>query len=327
MSSVHIREVIDKRALTQFIDFPWNLYRSYPYWVPIPKLIQKKIFHPRHPFHKTADMAKWIAIKNGEIVGRIAATVNHAYNKIYSEQKGFFGFFESINDQSVAANLLQTAQRWMGKRGIRTMEGPFNPSINYESGLLVEGFNDFPQIMMTYNPPYYADLLESQGFSKVKDFYAYKFSAPFEIPDVIRKVAERAAKKSGVSVRSLDKKLWGYEVAKIRDVYNSSWKENWGFVPMDDSEFACMAKDMKSIIEEKLVVVLEKKGQMVGFMLVLPDYNQIFKKIPSGRLFPFGLFTLWGGKKTYQTHPGYGVGHCGRVPKNWTGYFALRQGS
>ena len=297
MNSIRVREVTNKGSLTQFIDFPWSIYHSYPYWVPIPKLIQKKIFYSKHPFHKTADMAKWTASKNGETVGRIVAIVNHVYNKVHSEKKGFFGFFESINDKSVAATLLQTAQRWLIRKGMNTITGPFNPSINYESGLLVEGFDDFPQLMMTYNPPYYADLLESQGFLKIKDFYAYKMLFPFEYPDVIRKIAERAVKKSDITVRRLNKRRWKNEVADIRDIYNSSWEQNWGFVPMDTNEFDCMAKDMKSIIEENLVWVLEKKGQMIGFMLVLPDYNQVFKKIPSGRLFPFGFFKILTGKK------------------------------
>ena len=297
MTDVRILEVVGKKELTQFIDLPWSLYQSYPYWIPTPKLIQKQIFHPKHPFYKTADMAKWIAVKNGQVVGRIAAIVNHAYNKAHSEKKGFFGFFESSNDKSIASTLLRTAEQWLVGRGMNSMSGPFNPSINYESGLLIEGFDDFPQIMMTYNPPYYAELLESQGFTKAKDFYAYKVSFPFEYPDLVRKIADRAAKRPNVTVRCLDKRRWKNEVASIRDIYNSSWKENWGFIPMGDDEFDVMAKDMKSIVDERLVIIVEDGGKMVGFMLVLPDYHRVFKKIPSGKLFPFGIFKLLTGKK------------------------------
>ena len=297
MSPFQVRQVTDKNTLAHFIDFPWSLYRSYPYWVPVPRLVQKQIFNPKHPFHKTADMAKWIILRDGAVVGRIAAIVNHAYNKTHLQKKGFFGFFESINDKSIAAALFQTAGEWLRERGMDTVAGPFNPSINYEAGLLIEGFDDFPQIMMTYNPPYYADLLEFQGFSKAKDFYAYKFLYPFDFPQVVRKAAERAAKNSDVTVRRLDKKRWKHEIANIRDIYNSSWEKNWGFVPMSNDEFDCMAKEMKSIVEEKLVCLVEKKGKTIGFMLVLPDYNQVFKKIPSGRLFPFGFFKILTGKK------------------------------
>ena len=297
MTGIRIVEANGKKELTQFIDLPWSLYQSYPYWIPIPKLIQKQIFNLKHPFYKTADMAKWMAIKDGKIVGRIAATINHVYNKTHNAKNGFFGFFESINDKLVASTLLKTAERWLVDRGMNLMSGPFNPSINYESALLIEGFNDFPQIMTTYNPPYYAELLESQGLAKAKDFYAYKVSFPFEYPDVIRKIANRSAKKSNVSVRCLDKRRWKHEVDSIRDIYNTSWEKNWGFLPMGNDEFEVMAKDMKSILNEKLVLIVEDKGQPVGFMLTLPDYNQVFKKIPSGHLFPFGLFTLLTGKR------------------------------
>ena len=297
LNNTRVLEVTGKRKLAQFIDLPWSLYSSYPYWVPIPKLIQKQVFNPKHPFHKTADMSKWIAVRDGQVVGRIAAVVNHAHNKTHNEKKGFFGFFESVNDKSVASALLKTAEHWLKGKGMSAMCGPFNPSINYESGLLVEGFDDFPQIMMTYNPPYYADLLEFWGLTKAKDFYAYKALFPFEYPDVIRKIADRAAKKTNVTVRRLDKSRWSHEVAAIRDIYNSSWKDNWGFIPMGKEEFDYIAKDMKFIAEERLIWIVEKDGMPIGFMLVLPDFNRVFKKIPSGRLFPFGIFTLLTGKK------------------------------
>ena len=297
MSNIQIEKIVNKRGLTQFIDLPWSLYRSYPHWIPVPKFIQKKKFHTNHPFYKNADMAKWIAIKDGEVVGRVAAIVNHVHNKVHSEKKGFFGFFESINDKSVASSLLKIAEEWVREKGMDAILGPYNPSINYDSGLLVEGFDHFPHIMMTYNPPYYADLLEFQGFSKAKDFYAYNVVFPFEYPDTFKEAAERATQKSDIVVRRLDKRRWKEEVAGMRDVYNESWEENWGNVPMSEEEFEHMANDMKPIVDERLVIILESKGRMIGFMLVLPNFNQVFKKIPSGHLFPFGFVHLLRAKK------------------------------
>ena len=297
MSNIKIKEVVSKRDLTRFIDLPWSLYRSYPHWIPVPKLIQKKKFHSNHPFYKTADMAKWIAIRKGEVVGRIAAIVNDVHNKVHSEKKGFFGFFESVNDKSVAFHLLRTAEEWLMQKGMDAILGPYNPSINYDSGLLVEGFDYFPHIMMTYNPPYYADLLEFQGFSKAKDFYVYNVVFPFDYPDVIKEAAARATQKSDIVVRRLNKRRWKDEISAIRDVYNESWQENWGNVPMSEEEFEYMANQMKPIVDERLIIILESKGRMIGFMMVLPNFNQVFKKIPSGHLFPFGFFHLLRAKK------------------------------
>ena len=295
--SVQIIEVITKGDLARFIDFPWVLYQSYPHWVPVLKTIQRQILHPKHPFYKTADMAKWMALRDGQVVGRIAAIVNHTYNKMHSVPKGFFGFFESINDKSVASVLLNTAGEWLNQRGAHTLCGPFNPSINYEAGLLVEGFNDAPQIMMTYNPPYYASLLESQGLTKAMDFYAYKLEVPLEPSPVIRKIAQRAISREDVVLRPLNKRRWKREMTAIRDIFNAAWEKNWGYIPMSEKEFERMGKELRPIIEEKLVWIVERKGEAVAFILTLPDYHQVFKKIPSGELFPFGIFKLLRGKK------------------------------
>ena len=301
MKEITICEVKGKRDLAQFIDIPWQLYSSDPVWVPPLKLAEKSRLDPRHPFFQTTDIKKWMALstKNGkrQILGRVVAMINHAYNEFHSEKRGFFGLFESIDDERVATALFDAAAAWPKERGMDTLCGPVNLSTNYESGLLVEGRLDPPQIMMTYNHAYYPKLMESWGFKKAKDLHAYRVTTDIKLPSVIKQISQRIVDKSNFSIRQLDKSKWDEEIARIKDVYNSAWEKNWGFVPMTDAEFDHMAKEMKSIVEEKLVWFVEDGKETVGFFLALPDYHQVFKRIPSGRLLPFGIFKLLRGKK------------------------------
>ena len=282
----------------RFLELPYQLYRGNAHWIAPLRMAQKDILNTkRHPFYKTSDVEVFLARRDGRVVGRIMAILNRAYNEFHNESAGFFGFFEVENDKQAAAALLDSAREWVRGRGATVIRGPVNPSTNYECALLVEGFDLDPMVMMTYNPPYYAALLEGYGMEKAMDLYAYDIAADyFNHSDKLQRVAERLRKKTSIRVRTVNMKDFKNEVGIIRQVYNDAWSRNWGFVPMSEEEFDHLAKDLKQIVDPRVVLIAEQvidgsKPRAVGFLLAVPDLNRALKKI-SGRLLPFGLLKL-----------------------------------
>jgi len=265
---------------------------------------QKDILNTaKHPFYKTADVELFLAWRGGRVVGRIMAILNRAHNEFHNERAGFFGFFEVENDKQAAAALLDAAREWVRDRGAAVIRGPMNPSTNYECALLVEGFDLDPMVMMTYNPPYYVELLEGYGMKKAMDLYAYDIGVDyFNHSNKLQRVAERLRKKSNISVRPVNMKDFRNEVRTIREVYNDAWSKNWGFVPMSEEEFDHLAKDLKQIVDPRVVLIAEQltagaKPRAVGFLLAVPDLNLALKRI-NGRLLPLGLLKLlWHSRK------------------------------
>jgi hypothetical protein len=298
MSKVIIETVSSKKDLLDFIKFSWKIYKNDKYWVPPLIFDRKKLFDKAiHPFFKHAEMEFFLARRNGELVGRIASIKNDLHNKYHNDKVGFFGFFESINDQEVANALFDSAKKWLKGKGLTEMRGPANPSSNEEYGMLIDGFDDEPRIMMTYNPKYYLELCNNYGFTKAKDLYAYKLENKKVIAsDKLRRVAEIAQKRSGIKISQINMKDFDNELEKVKLVYNKAWAPNWGFIPMTDEEIDAMAKDLKQIIEPSLVLFGEIDNKIVGFSLVLLDYNYIFKQM-NGKLFPFGIIKLLTQKK------------------------------
>lgn len=294
---IQIQEVQSKKDLKEFIDLPWKLYKDDSNWVPQLKLAQKDILSPKHPFYETGEMKSWLAIQDHEVVGRISAIRNDHYNQYHNVQVGFFGFFETINDDRVSHQLIETAKTWFRDQKLTEIIGPANPSTNYEAGLLIEGFDDPPQVMMTYNPAYYMELLEKEGLHKAKDLFAHRLPTDSEVPAIINKIAERAKSRHNISYRYLNKKNWKAEVDMMLDIYNDAWENNWGFVPMTEKEFRHTAADLKMIAQENLALIAEVKGEPAGMLVALPDINQVLIKNPSGNLFPFGIFKLLNHKK------------------------------
>jgi len=298
--SLSIRELdlTNKKDLNTFIDLPWSIYKNDPHWVAPLKMAIKDVLNiKKHPFYETAKVKAWIAFKGDRAVGRIMAINNHAYNKYQNTKIGHFGFFESINDDHVSTLLLKTAEAHLKNEGLTSVQGPMNPGTNYECGLLVEGFNDDPQVMMTFNPTYYIDQLEKHGYSKAMDLLAYHVHANFEMPKIIMDIAERTEKKSKVTFRTLNMKNWNEELDTMFEIYNSAWEANWGFVPMTKDEFYHTAKDLKSIVNPEFVHIAMVEGKAAGFILTLPDLNQIFKMNPSGNLSPLFIYRLLTAKK------------------------------
>ena len=266
-------------------------------------MAQKDILNTAsHPFYKTADAEMFLAFRNGRVVGRIMAILNHAHNEFHGERAGFFGFFEVESDPAAAQALLEAAADWVRSRGAEVLRGPVNPSTNYECGLLVEGFDLDPAVMMPYNPSYYADLIEGCGFIKAMDLYAYDIAARYFIVSAkLTRVAERLKTKDKIKVRTVNLKDFNREVEIIREIYNDAWSANWGFVPVTGAEFEHLAKDLKQLVDARVVMIAEQEveGTMrpVGFFLAVPDINRALKKI-NGRLLPFGLIKLlWHSRK------------------------------
>jgi len=296
--SINITKVSSKKDLMSFIKFPWKIYANDPYWVPPLIMDRKKILSTeKNPFFKHAEIQLFLAKKNGEIVGRIAAIKNDLHNQHHNDKVGFFGFFECENDQHTANMLFDSAKQWLKEKGLNAMRGPANPSSNDEYGLLVEGFNDSPRILMTYNPEYYINICENYGLVKAKDLNAFKLESDKVLSsEKLKRGAEIAQKRSGLKISQLDMKKFDSELDKVKYVYNKAWAPNWGFIPMTEEEIDAMAKDLKVLVEPSLVLFGEIDGKLVGFALVLLDYNFIFKKM-NGRLFPFGIFKLFTQKK------------------------------
>jgi GNAT superfamily N-acetyltransferase len=282
----------NKTALKDFIELPYALYRQYPHWVPPLRIAVKDLLdREKHPFYKEAEAEFFLARRDGRTLGRVAAIMDRAHNRFHEENAGFFGFFECVDDVAVAEALLTTARRWVFERGARFLRGPVNPSTNYECGILIEGFDSDPVVMMTYNPPYYPMLLERVGLHKVKDLLAYESTSERVQLEKIERASRRVLARHGVSVRPIDMKRFDAEVEGVWQVYASAWSRNWGFVPMSKEEFVLMGKDMKQILKPDLVLIGEVGGRMIGFALALPDVNQALKPA-NGSLFPTGLLKI-----------------------------------
>ena len=294
MAKFTLKPVESKADWKHFIDLPWKIYKGDPNWVPPLKIAVRDLLDVnKNPFFKHAFMHGLLAYdSNGQCVGRVLAVIDEKHNQHHKEKAGFFGFFECIDDQSVANLLLDEAAKWVKARGMTFIRGPVNPSTNHECGLLVENFNDPPAVMMTYNPPYYGKLLEGWGLAKAKDLLAYAITKETKFSDRILAHSERLKARGSVTFRAVDMKHFEQEVDLILGIYNDAWEDNWGFVPMDEEEFRHMAKDMKAIVDPALILIAEVRGKPAGFALTLPDVNQVFKKVPDGKLFPTGLIKL-----------------------------------
>jgi hypothetical protein len=300
MNPVVIRNVSSSGDVKRFIKFQWEIYKNNPYWVPPLLMDRRKLMDKKkNPFYAHADAEFFLAYRDGEIVGRIAAIMNHNHNKEHSDKIGFFGFFECVDDQDVANTLLGTAKNWLLQRGADAMRGPASPSVNDEYGLLIDGFDKSPVVLMPYNPPYYATLLEKAGLKKVKDLHAWHVHKDKVFSEKLERVSAMVKSRHGISFRPLDMKNFKREVELIHALYNRAWQYNWGAVPMTDAEFDTLAKDLKPVVVPGLVIIAEFKGEPIGFSLSLPDLNIALKHNRKGYLLP-GLYCLLRYKKAIK---------------------------
>ncbi|RKI02830.1 N-acetyltransferase [Corallococcus sp. AB030] len=288
-TDVQVTPVRGAADRTAFIRLPYSLYRDDPNWVPPLEMERRDFLDPKkNPFFDYAEVELFLARRGQDVVGRVAAIKNPRHMEFHGTKEGFFGLFECVNDAGVARGLLDAASAWLKARGIDSVLGPANFSSNQDWGLLVEGYESPPALMMPYNPTYYAGLLETCGFTKAKDLFAFELSASTPPPEKVARIAEKIRQREGVTVRAVNLKDFPAEVARIKQIYNAAWEKNWGFIPFTDREFEHMAKEMKAIVRPELVLIAEVKGEPVAFSMTLPDANEAFKAA-NGRLTTFGL--------------------------------------
>ena len=281
----------------RFIDMQWRIYGNDPNWVPPLRMAARDLLNrDRHPFHQHADMQCFLAFRNDEVVGRICAVVNHRSNEFHDERVGTFGLFETIDDRDVARALLDAAADWLRARGMGAVRGPMNLSTNdelYSPGVLIDGFDTPPVVMMAHTPRYYQTLVEDAGFEASRDLIAYWVDAP-ELPPRLRRMYDRLQRMDGVRIRSLDMSRLDDEIDIILQIYNSAWERNWGFVPFTEEEIRHLAKELKPVVTAEFCPLIFVNDEPVAFALALPDFNQVLHRVKDGRLLPFGIFkVLW----------------------------------
>ena len=260
---------------------------------------QKKLLNTeKNPFFNNAEIALFTAYHNNELAGRIAAIIDHRYNECHNTKTGMFGFFECINNQPTADLLFKVAEGWVQERGMNKILGPTNPGLMDVLGVLVDGFDKYPAILMPYNKAYYNDLLTNAGFKKEVDMFAYDVNQDSVDRERANRAMEIVKKRlPGIKIRKINLKEIKSEVQIIREIFNQAWKNNWGFIPLTKEEFDVLADDLKTIVDDNFAHIAEIDGTPVAFSVALPDYNQILKNM-NGRLFPFGIFKiLWNKRK------------------------------
>lgn len=297
MAQITVKKIASSGVeVKKFIDFPHDLYKGDPNYVPELYISQEKLFNrKKNPFFQHAEVELFLAFIDGKIVGRIAAIDNGGYKKFTGNNDGFFGFFDVINDSSVAETLLNTAKDWCKQRGLSNMIGPVNFSTNDTCGMLIDSYDVPPVILMTYNKKYYNDFMERFGFRKKMDLLAYRIGTKENMNQrviAMRPALENRLKRDGIVIRKFNMKDFKNEVDKLHEVYNAAWEKNWGFVPMTKDEFRFAASDMKAIVDTDFAYVAEHNGKAIGFGLTVPNLNEVTIRIKRGRLLPTGIFTL-----------------------------------
>jgi GNAT superfamily N-acetyltransferase len=289
MPEIEISEISSRRDRDAFIKFQWRIYANDPVWVP-PLIIERKTFldRHRHPFYRHGDAALFLARQNGEIVGRIMASDDPNYNSLHQSKVGCFGLFECIDDRNVATALFEAAASWLRKKGRAAMMGPIDYSTNYVCGLLIDGFQFPPTILTAHNPPYYRRLIESCGFAKAKDWYAWWFAEPGKGVAQLRPLATRFHRRCPATIRPANLRNIRDESRRLRKIYNQAWEKNWGFVPFTEAEIEFMTKELKPLLVPEFAWIAEIGNEPVGFTLCLPNINVALRQL-NGRLTRFGL--------------------------------------
>lgn len=293
MSNITIKEVTNKSDLKLFVALPWELYKDDPNWVAPLIMERMEILDPKkNPFFEHARAKIWLALKDGVVVGRITAQIDDMVEAQHNEKIGHFGFYESINDQQVANALLDTACAWLKEEGRTSVIGPFSLSINEEAGILIEGFDTPPSLMMNHALPYYQDLMDAYGMEKIKDLWAYYLKIDEEIlPPTIKKLIDRSMRDGKISLRKINMKNFDQDLRIILDIFNDAWSNNWMALPFTEAELSKTVKDMKLLIREDFTYIAEYDGVPMAMMVTLPNLNEIIADL-DGKLFPFGILKL-----------------------------------
>ncbi len=277
--------------LRSFIQLPYDHYRRSPYWVaPLPSDELVRLTPGKNPYFEHAEAGYFLARDAGKIVGRVAASVDRNYDSFQDEKQATFGFFEATSAEAAKA-LIAAAEAWSRSKGAEVLRGPMSFTTNDECGLLVEGFDRRPVLLMPYNPPEYAGWIEAAGLAKAKDLYSFRCPVPDVLPPAYARIASRAHLQEGLTTRPINMRRFDEELEHVKVIYNSAWEKNWGFVPMTDREIDHMAAQLKPVVKAELIRFAEIDGRVVAFALCVPDANIALQKV-KGKLFPFGIFKL-----------------------------------
>ena len=293
-SSVHIelQEATTKAGRDAFIRVPFELYKGDPNWVPPLLMDRREHFDPgKNPYFEHAKVALWTASQNGQPVGRISAQVCDLYLERYGDKTGHFGFFEAIDDEEVFSELIGCATEWLAGHGMTRVIGPFSFSINDECGLLVEGYNKPPALMMNYAPPYYASRLEQAGFSGIKDLLAFEYGRDLELPRSLATMVERAKNSGELQVRPFRISKLAEDLDILVDIFNEAWADNWGFVPMTEAEVKALGANLKLLVRDEYGAIATYNGEPVAVAVTLPNVYEAIADL-NGRLLPFGWAKL-----------------------------------
>ena len=275
------------RQVLRFLKMSYGIYRDDPHWVAPLLMDLKRVFTDENPLFEHAEMAMWVAMRDGRDVGRIAGILDRNHNRIQKDNAAFFGFFECVNDAAVSRQLFDTMFAWARQQGARRVIGPMNPTMNDECGLLADGFDSSPVFMMSYNPRYYLDLVAAEGFRKAKDLLAFHIDVAKCPLDRLARIADKTRRRHPeVTFTPVRKATLTRDLAKVKEIYNAAWQANWGFVPMTDAEIDFMAARLKPLLMEGLIWVAETPAEPVGFMLAMPDYNIALKPLRGHVLTP-----------------------------------------
>ncbi|MCA8910570.1 MAG: GNAT family N-acetyltransferase [Planctomycetes bacterium] len=304
-SHIDIQVVSNPRSHADFIDMPWRVNQNDADWAPPLRMAVKKLLDTKkYPFFNHGEAAFFMAYKHGEPAGRIAAIDNKLHAKTYNDGVGFFGFFECEDDEQVCKALLSRAATWVKDRGYNRVRGPLNYSVNDENpGVLFEGFNGPPLILMSHNPAYYNRLLQQCGMGKAKDLYAYMVTRATFASDRFQRVMKavrRRAPKLDLREARLDGKGFREDIETMLRIFNGAWNENWGFVEVTPPEVDAIAEDLKPIIDPKITAIAEFEGKPVGMIVCVPNVNEILLNIPDGKLFPTGWYKLLTGLRNIK---------------------------
>lgn len=296
---IRCEPVTTRRDRKAFLQLERQLYKNDPNWVPPIWQVRKELVgFKSHPFYDDAESQAFLVRRGDRVVGRVLAIINHAHNRRHDEKRGFFGFYECENDLDASNELFAGAANWLRQRGMTDVRGPVHPSLNYEVGLLVQGFDSPPTFLIPYNHDYYGALIEGFGFAKVQDLFSYEAHVEIlnDLDPKLMFVIEEATRRFKVHCRPLDRSRFKEDVKSFLEIYNLSLQQTWGYVPMSPAEIEHQSKGLRHLIVPELTSIAEIGGEPVGAGFALLDYNQIIKKI-DGRLFPFGWLKLFTGRK------------------------------
>src|SRR6266850_1775682 len=286
-----VRPVAGRAEFRRFIDYAYDRNAADPHWVAPLRIAEHERLTPKkNPFFEHAAVELFLARRGDRIVGRIAAIDDELHNATHRDNTAMFGFFEA-EDADAAAALLGAVEAWARARGRARVRGPINPSLNESAGLLVDGFDSDPMLMMPHNPPEYAGHIEAAGYTKAKDLYAWLYQLEAEAPPLFVKLAKRLRDKHGITVRPLNLTEFTREVERLRVIYSAVWERNWGFVPPTPAEFRRLATELRPIFDPRCAICAEVEGQPVACLVAVPDINQALKGT-NGRVFPLGLIRL-----------------------------------